>query len=124
MKNEEFKQKTNDILNELADYISALEEKASEIAEDARERYRERLDNLKGIRDNLSSKLGEYENISDSKWEVLRDSAADFFAAVSESWKENFGKVTDAFKKNDTNSTEAPAGEKQDAKDQNRDGNL
>lgn len=124
MKKEEFKQKTNDVLNELADYISALEEKAGEIAEDAREGYREHLDNLKGIRDSLSSKLEEYENIADSKWEVLRESATDFFASVSESWKENFGKVTDAFKKNDTDGTEAPAGGEQDTKGPDYDGNL
>ena len=101
MKKEEFKQKTQDVLNELADYISGLENKAGEIAEDAREEYRERLDNLKGIRDNLSSKLREYENVADSKWDVVKESATSFFASVSESWKENLGKVTDAFKKDE-----------------------
>lgn len=99
MKKEEFKQKTNDVLNELADYISGLEDKAGEIAEDAREGYRERLDNLKGIRDNLSSKLEEYENIADNKWDIVKESAVSFFATVSESWKENFGKIADTLKK-------------------------
>ena len=98
MKKEEFKQKMNEVLNELADYISGLEDRAGEIAEDAREVYRERLDNLKGIKDKLSSKLDEYEDIADGKWEVVRDSAADFFSSISESWKENFEKITDAFK--------------------------
>jgi len=101
MKKEEFKQKTRDVLDELTDYISKLEDKAGEIADDAQEEYRNQLDNLKGIRDNLSAKLDEYENIADSKWDVVKDSAGNFFASVAESWKENLGKVTDAFKKDE-----------------------
>ncbi|HAR39133.1 MAG: hypothetical protein A2W86_09730 [Bacteroidetes bacterium GWD2_45_23] len=114
MKKEEFKQKTRELLNELADYITRLENKAGEIADDAKEGYRERVDNLKGLKDNLSSKLEDYENIADGKWEVVRESAADFFASVSESWKENFDKVADAFKKNDRNDPEATAGNQPD----------
>ncbi len=101
MKKEEFKQKTRDILDELTAYISKLEDKASEITDDAREEYQKRLDNLKDIRDNLSVKLDEYENMADSKWDVIKESAGNFFASVGESWKENFGKVTDAFKKDE-----------------------
>ena len=101
MKKEEFKQKTRDILDELTAYISKLEDKAGEITDDAREEYQKRLDNLKDIRDNLSAKLDEYENMADSKWDVVKESASNFFASVAESWKENFGKVTDAFKKDE-----------------------
>jgi len=101
MKKEEFKQKTRNVLDELTDYISKLEDKAGEITDDARDAYREQLDNLKGIRDNLSAKLDEYENIADSKWDVVKESAGNFFASVAESWKENLGKVTDAFKKDE-----------------------
>ena len=99
MKKDEFKQKTHDVLNELADYISKLEDKAGEIAEEAKEEYRERLENLKEIKNNLSVKLEEYEQIADSKWDVVKESAINFFASVADAWKENFGKVTDAFKK-------------------------
>ena len=102
MKKDEFKQKAYQVLNDLADYINKLDQKADEIADDAKEEYREQLDNLKGIRDNLASKLQEYENVADGKWEVIRESASDFFNTVSESWKENYEKVTDAFKKEDS----------------------
>ncbi len=102
MKKDEFKEKAYQVLNELAAYIEKLEHKAHEIADDAKEEYREQLDNLKGIRDNLASKLQEYENVADGKWEVIRESASDFFSTVSESWKENYEKVTDAFKKEDS----------------------
>lgn len=101
MKKEEFKQKTRDLLNELTDSIIKLEDKAGEITDDTRKAYQEQLNNLKGIRDNLSAKLEEYENIADSKWDVVQESAGNFFASVAESWKENFGKVTDAFKKDE-----------------------
>ena len=56
------------IVDELAVRIDKLEQRADEIADDAKQEYREQLDNLKGIRDNLSSKLEEYESIADSKW--------------------------------------------------------
>lgn len=101
MNKEEFKQKTRNLMNELTNSIIKLEDKAGEITDDARETYQEQLDNLKGIRDNLASKMEEYENIADSKWDVVKESAGNFFASVSESWKENFGNVTDAFKKDE-----------------------
>lgn len=102
MKKEEFKQKTRDVLDELVEYIDKLEKKADEIAEDAKEEYYQQLDNLKGVRDNLSSKLDEYEKIADTKWDVVKEGAANFFAAVSEAWVENYSKVAEAFKKEKT----------------------
>lgn len=99
MKKEEFKQKTREVLDELVAHIDNLEQKAGEIAEDAKQEYREQLDKLKDIRDNLSSKLDEYENIADTKWDVVRESAGHFFATVGDAWKEDFGKIVSAFKK-------------------------
>lgn len=99
MNNDNFKQKTHELLDELREFINNLEKKADEIAEDAKEEYYEQLNNLKGIRDKLASKLEKYEGISDTKWDVIRDSASNFFSAVGESWRENFSKITDAFKK-------------------------
>jgi|SRR5690554_827859 ElaB/YqjD/DUF883 family membrane-anchored ribosome-binding protein len=99
MRKEEFKQKMHQIVDELAVRIDKLEQRADEIADDAKQEYREQLDNLKGIRDNLSSKLEEYESIADSKWEVIRESAGDFFTSVAEAWIENYERVANAFKK-------------------------
>lgn len=99
MKRDDFKQKSYQVLNELADYIDKLDKKADEIADDAKEEYREQLDNLKGIRDNLAAKLKEYEKTADCKWDVIRESAGDFFTTVAESWSENYEKVADAFRK-------------------------
>ena len=99
MKKDEFKQKTVDVINELADYITKLEEKAEELAEDAKEEYSERLDKLKEMKDNLSAKLAEYEQVADTKWDVVKESAGNFFTTVSDAWKENFDKIADAFRK-------------------------
>ena len=113
MKKEEFKQKTLEVLDELSEHISKLEDKAGDIAEDAREEYRNQLANLKEIKENLSTKLDEFENVADGKWDVVKERASSFFTSVAGSWKENFGKVADAFKKekmeDDPNSVENSA---------------
>ncbi len=99
MKKEDFKKKTRELLDELAEHIEKLEQKAGEIAEDAKEQYHEQLEKLKEIRDNLAAKLNEYNNLTDSKWDVLKESAGNFFEDVSKSWKENFSNASEAFKK-------------------------
>ncbi len=99
MRKEEFKQKTYQVIDELAETISKLEARAGEIAEDAKEEYKEQLDRLRELRDSLSAKMEEYDKITDGKWDVVKESAGNFFATVADAWKENFGKVTDAFKK-------------------------
>jgi ElaB/YqjD/DUF883 family membrane-anchored ribosome-binding protein len=99
MKEDDFKQKTHELLDELKEFIKNLELKADEIADDAKEVYYDQLNNLKGIRDNLASKLEKYEGFSGSKWSVVKESADNFFTEATESWKKNFSRVTEAFKK-------------------------
>lgn len=99
MKKEEFKQKTLQVIDELAETISRLEARAGEIAEDAKEDYKEQLEKLRELRDSLSAKLDEYDTMADSKWDVVKESAGNFFASVAIAWKENYGKVSEAFKK-------------------------
>ncbi len=99
MKKEEFKQKTNEVIDELAEAISKLEARAGEIAGDARKDYEEQLQKLRELRESLSSKLEEYDQVANSKWDVVKESAGNFFASVADAWKENFGKVSEAFKK-------------------------
>ena len=99
MKKDDFKQKTHELLDELKEFIENMEQKADEIADDAKEGYYKQLKNLKEIRDNLAAKLDEYEGITDTKWNVIKESAEDFFESVVDSWKKNFSRVTEAFKK-------------------------
>lgn len=100
---EDFRQRTQKVIDELAAYIERLEKKASEVADDAKEEFSDQLEKLKELRDSLSSKLEEYEKIAEPKWEVIRDSAGKFFEAVSIAWKENFANVSEAFRKDRNN---------------------
>jgi hypothetical protein len=129
MKSDDFKQKTHKVLDDLAEYIERLEQKAGEIADDAKVEYHEQLEYLKGIRDRLSSKLNEYEIIADDKWDVIKESAANFFGTVSESWKENFANVSEAFRKEQRKSSgerqnESKARHDADAPDYTEDHNI
>lgn len=93
MKKDDFKEKAYQIVNDLADRIDKLEAKANEIADDKKEEYREQLDKLKETRDKLTSKLKEYERMTEGRWGVIRESAGSFFGSVAEAWKENYRKV-------------------------------
>ncbi len=95
----EFKQKTQEVLDQLEAKIEEMKRGVENIADDAREEYAEQMDKLGALKDELSEKLGKFDEIAESKWDVVRDSASHFFASVSEAWKEDFGKVRVAFKK-------------------------
>ncbi len=99
MKREEFKQKTGQVIEELAEAISRLESKVGEMADDAKVEYKEQLDKLRELRDSLSTKLQDYDQMTDGKWDVVKESAIGFFSSVADAWKEQFGKVKDAFTK-------------------------
>lgn len=99
MKKDEFKSKAKNVLDQVVDRISELEGKINYVAEDLKEEYFKQIENLRDIRDNLSSKLDKYDNIADNKWDVVKESASNFFSSVSEAWKENYDKVAEAFKK-------------------------
>jgi len=43
--------------------------------------------------------LDEFDKIADSKWDVVKESAGEFFNSVSSAWKESYAKIVDAFKK-------------------------
>jgi hypothetical protein len=43
--------------------------------------------------------LDEFNKIADSKWDVVKESAGEFFNSVSSAWKESYVKIVDAFKK-------------------------
>jgi F0F1-type ATP synthase membrane subunit b/b' len=99
MKKEEFKNKAQSVLDELSSRIDEMETRANEIADDAKEEYYKQLDNLKELKSQLSTKLDEFDKIADSKWDVVKESAGEFFNSVSSDWKESYAKIVDAFKK-------------------------
>lgn len=101
MKKDEFRKKAHGILDEVVDRIKEMEDKAGDVKEDAKKEYDEQLKKLKDIQKDLSSKLEEYEGIAETKWDILKGGTKDFFEKVLEAWRENYDKVSTAFKKVD-----------------------
>lgn len=99
MNKQEFKQKTQEILDQLEAKIDEMKVGVANVAEEAKEEYAEQLDKLGKLKEDLTDRLNRFDTIADSKWDVVKESAANFFETVSGSWKDNYAKVVEAFKK-------------------------
>ena len=97
MNKQEFKQKTQEILDQLDAKIDEMKQGVANIAEDAKEEYAEQIEKLKGLKNELSEKLGKFDDVAENKWDVVKESATSFFAKVGEAWKEDFERVKQAF---------------------------
>lgn len=98
MKNEEFRHKAHSVLDEVMNHIAEMEKKASEVSDELKIEYNQKLKRLKEIQHDLSAKLNAYETITDSRWEVVKDSFGDFLDKVNDAWKESYVKAKSAFK--------------------------
>ena len=98
MKNEKFRQKAHSVLDEVMDHIAEMEKKANEVNDDVKHEYNQKLSRLKEIQHDLSTKLNDYETITESRWEVVRESFSDFLDKVNDAWKDNYIKAKSAFK--------------------------
>lgn len=98
MKNEEFRQKAHTVLDEVMNHIAEMERKANSVSDDLKQEYNQKLSRLKEIQHDLSAKLNDYETITDSRWDVVKDSFGDFLDKVNDAWKESYGKAKSAFK--------------------------
>ena len=101
MNKQEFKQKTQETLDQLEAKIEEMTQGVNNIAEDAKEEYAEQLEKLKDIKDELSEKMGKFDDMAENKWDIVKESAASFFSKVGEAWKEDFERVKQAFRKVD-----------------------
>ena len=98
MKNEEFRKKAHSVLDEVMNHIAEMEKKANEVSEDMKHEYNQKIKRLKEIQHDLSKKLEDYETISESRWEVVKESFSDFLDKVNDAWKENYDEAKSAFK--------------------------
>ena len=98
MKNEEFRQKAHSVLDEVMNHIAEMEKKANEVSNDFKHEYNQKLKRLREIQHDLSEKLNDYEAISESRWDVVKESFSDFLDKVNDAWKENYIKAKSAFK--------------------------
>lgn len=98
MKNEKFRQKAHSVLDEIMDHIAEMEKKANDVSDDVKHEYNQKLARLKEIQHDLSTKLNDYETITESRWEVVRESFSDFLDKVNDAWKDSYIKAKSAFK--------------------------
>lgn len=99
MNKQEFKERTHKLLDQLEERIAEMKVDIANIAEDAKIEYAEQIEKLSSLRDDLAEKLNQFEAVADSKWDIIKEGASNFFEAVAEAWKENYAKVVNSFRK-------------------------
>ena len=99
MKKEDFRQKAHSILDEVINHIAEMEKKANDVSDDLKGEYNKKLARLKEIKLDLTAKLDEYEDMTESRWDVVKDSFDEFLEKVSKAWKDSYNKASSAFKK-------------------------
>ncbi|NLX81870.1 MAG: hypothetical protein GXZ03_09955 [Proteiniphilum sp.] len=99
MDKQEFKTNIQSLIDQLETRIDDLGDKIEDIADDVKDEYAGQIERMKKLKDDLVEKLEQYDLLSDSKWDVVKDSAASFMSKVAEAWREDFEKVKDAFSK-------------------------
>lgn len=98
MKKEEFKEKAHSVLDEVVEHIAEMEKKASSVSDEMKDEFNKRLKRLKEIKSDLTQKLKDYEGMSESKWDIVKDSFDDFLEKVNKAWKDSYKKASSAFK--------------------------
>lgn len=98
MKKEEFREKAHSVLDEVINHIIEMEKKANDVSDDLKDEYNKKLSRLKEIKLDLTAKLNEYEKMSESKWDIVKDSFSDFLDKVNKAWKDSYNKASSAFK--------------------------
>ena len=99
MNKQEFRERSYKILDQLESRIAEMKADIADIADDAKIEYAEQIEKFSHLRDDLANKLSRFDAVAESKWSVIREGASSFFNTVAESWKENYAKVVESFKK-------------------------
>ncbi len=64
-----------------------------------KDEYNKKMERLKEIKLDLTSKLNEYEEMTESRWDVVKESFDEFLVKVTKAWKDSYIKASTAFKK-------------------------
>lgn len=86
MKKEDFRQKAHSILDEVINHIAEMEKKANDVSDDMKDEYNKKMERLKEIKLDLTSKLNEYEEMTESRWDVVKESFDEFLVKVTKAW--------------------------------------
>ncbi len=98
MKKEEFRRKAHSVLDEVINHIADMEAKANEVSDDMKDEYNKKIARLKEIKLDLTAKLSDYEDMTESRWDVVKESFSDFLDKVNKAWKDSYDKASSAFK--------------------------
>ncbi len=99
MKKEDFRQKAHSVLDEVINHIAEMEKKANDVSDDLKDEYNKKLDRLKEIKLDLTKKLEDYESMSESRWDIVKESFNEFLDKANKAWKDSYDKASSAFKK-------------------------
>ena len=99
MKKEDFREKAHSVLDEIIDNIAEMEKKANEVSDDMKEEYSKKLERLKEIKLDLTKKLDDYEGMTETRWDVVKESFEEFLVRVSKAWQVSYKKASSEFKK-------------------------
>ena len=94
MDKETFKQNAKNTIDEIYDAIERIQEKATIVEGEAKDRFEQSLIELKAMKKDLQFKYDKLGNTSDEKWEEVKNA----FSSASESFKEGFKKITSIIK--------------------------
>lgn len=99
MKKEDFRQKAHSVLDEVINHIAELEKKVNDVSDDMKDEYNKKIERLKEIKLDLTKKLEDYESITESRWDVVKESFSEFLERVNKAWRDSYNKASSAFKK-------------------------
>ena len=99
MKKEDFRQKAPSVLDEIIDHIADMEKRANDVSDDMKEEYNKKIERLKEIKLDLTKKLDDYEGMTETRWDIVKESFEEFLVRVSKAWQVSYKKASTAFKK-------------------------
>lgn len=99
MKKEDFREKAHSVLDEIINHIADMEKKANDVSEDMKDEYNKKLERLKEIKLDLTKKLDDYEGMTESRWDTVKESFEEFLVRVNKAWQVSYRKASSAFKK-------------------------
>ena len=99
MKKEDFRQKAHSVLDEIIDHIAEMEKKANDVSDDMKEEYNKKIERLKEIKLDLTKKLDDYEGMTETRWDIVKESFEEFLVRVRHAWQVSYKKASTAFKK-------------------------
>ena len=67
--------------------------------EASRAEIKEKIERLKEIKLDLTKKLDDYEGMTETRWDIVKESFEEFLVRVSKAWQVSYKKASTAFKK-------------------------